>query len=166
MSAEHSRKICRGRTPSGQPNPIDIHVGNRIRLRRTLLGLSQERLATLLGLTFQQVQKYEKGMNRVGASRLWDISKVLETPISFFYEDMDKEVASQSPRTFSSNQNNSLLLSEESDEFNTDPMLRQETLELVKAYYKIPNRKVAKSIFDLMISLSKTSYGTDEESNK
>lgn len=66
-----------------------------------MLGLSQEKLASLLGLTFQQVQKYERGMNRVGASRLWDIGKVLEVPVGFFYEDMDKSVANQSPRMFS-----------------------------------------------------------------
>ena len=87
------RKIkisSRGRTPDGGPNPIDTHVGNRIRLRRQLLGYSQEKLASLLGLTFQQVQKYEKGMNRVGASRLWDMGKVLGVPISFFFEDMDE----------------------------------------------------------------------------
>ena len=77
MTTAKTRKASRGRTPTGQPNPIDVHVGNRIRLRRTLLGLSQEKLASLLGLTFQQVQKYERGMNRVGASRLWDIGKVL-----------------------------------------------------------------------------------------
>ena len=101
MTAEVIKRSSRGRTPQGEPNPIDVHVGNRIRLRRTLLGLSQEKLASLLGLTFQQVQKYERGMNRVGASRLWDIGKVLEVPIGFFYEDMDKEVANQSPRMFS-----------------------------------------------------------------
>ena len=95
-----SKKSNRGRTPQGEPNPVDVHVGNRIRLRRTLLGLSQDKLASMLGLTFQQVQKYERGMNRVGASRLWDISKVLEVPINFFYEDMDKAVANQSPRMF------------------------------------------------------------------
>ena len=97
------RKIkvsSRGRTPDGEPNPIDTHVGNRIRLRRQLLGYSQEKLASLLGLTFQQVQKYEKGMNRVGASRLWDMGKVLGVPISFFFEDMDEETAGQSPRMF------------------------------------------------------------------
>ena len=94
MEIKKTRKSSRGRTPNGQPNPIDVHVGNRIRLRRTLLGLSQEKLAALLGLTFQQVQKYERGMNRVGASRLWDIGKVLEVPINFFFEDMDKSVAS------------------------------------------------------------------------
>ena len=97
------RKIkisSRGRTPDGGPNPIDTHVGNRIRLRRQLLGYSQEKLASLLGLTFQQVQKYEKGMNRVGASRLWDMGKVLGVPISFFFEDMDEATAGQSPRMF------------------------------------------------------------------
>ena len=161
MTIELSKRSCRSRTPSGQPNPIDIHVGNRIRLRRTLLGLSQEKLAALLGLTFQQVQKYEKGMNRVGASRLWDISKVLEAPINFFYEDMEQDVAKQSPRAFTSEQN--LSLNEDSSDFNSDPMLRAETIELVKAYYKIPNRKAAKYLFDLMVTLSKTSTGNDDE---
>ena len=165
MSAEISRKASRGRTPSGQPNPIDVHVGNRIRLRRTLLGLSQEKLADLLGLTFQQVQKYEKGMNRVGASRLWDISKVLETSIGFFYEDMDKDVASQSPRTFSIAGENHQILEEETIDFHSDPMLRQETIELVKAYYKIPNRKAAKHLFDLIVALSKSSTTSDENNN-
>ena len=164
MSAELSRKSCRGRTPSGQPNPIDAHVGNRIRLRRTLLGLSQEKLASLLGLTFQQIQKYEKGTNRVSASRLWDISKVLKTPVGFFYEDMDKEIAKQSPRTFSSSSSSTLWLAEEKEDFNTDPMLREETIELVRAYYKIPNRKAAKSLFDAIVSLSKTTY-TSEDNN-
>ena len=163
MNSDISRKACRGRTPTGQPNPIDVHVGNRIRLRRTLLGLSQEKLASLLGLTFQQVQKYEKGMNRVGASRLWDISKVLEAPISFFYEDMDKEVASQSPRTFSLGSDADLSLAEDETDFNADPMLRQETIELVKAYYKIPNRKAARYLFDLIVTMSKSAvYNNDE----
>ena len=163
MTAEISRKSCRGRTPTGQPNPIDIHVGNRIRLRRTLLGLSQEKLASLLGLTFQQVQKYEKGMNRVGASRLWDISKVLEAPINFFYEDMDKDVANQSPRTFSISDETNLFLADEEEAFNSDPMLRQETIELVRAYYKIPNRKAAKYLYDLIITMSKSVYNSDED---
>ena len=157
------RRSSRGRTPNGQPNPIDIHVGNRIRLRRTLLGLSQEKLATLLGLTFQQVQKYERGMNRVGASRLWDIGKVLEVPIGFFYEDMNKEVASQSPRMFSIPENTPLYLTEEPKEFEIDPMNRQETIELVKAYYKIPNRKAAKHMFDLIVTMSKSTYNNEEE---
>src|SRR6184192_1119568 len=76
------------------PNPIDVHVGSRIRLRRTLLGMSQERLGEALGLTFQQVQKYERGVNRVGASRLFDLSRVLDVPISFFFDDMPDSLAS------------------------------------------------------------------------
>src|SRR3954468_18861513 len=78
----------------GRPSPIDVHVGSRIRLRRTLLGMSQERLGEALGLTFQQVQKYERGVNRVGASRLFDLSRVLDVPISFFFDDMPDGLAS------------------------------------------------------------------------
>lgn len=160
-----NKKSHRGRTPQGAPNPVDVHVGNRIRLRRTLLGLSQERLASLLGLTFQQVQKYERGMNRVGASRLWDISKVLEAPIGFFFEDMDKDVANQSPRMFNAIDTENEFLEEEEETYTVDPMQRKETLELVKAYYKIQNRKAAKHLFDLIVAMSKsnTKYSEDEE---
>ena len=143
MTADIVKKSSRGRTPTGEPNPIDVHVGNRIRLRRTLLGLSQEKLASLLGLTFQQVQKYERGMNRVGASRLWDIGKVLEVPVGFFYEDMDEEVAKQSPRMFSLPDSTPLTLAE--------------------AYYKIPNRKAAKCMYDLIIAMSKTTYNNSHD---
>ncbi len=156
MTLQKSKKSSRGRTPSGQPNPIDIHVGNRIRLRRSILGWSQEKLAAMLGLTFQQVQKYERGSNRVGASRLWDIGNVMNVPINFFFEDMDKNVASQSPRVFSSSETEPLRLNEISDDIDMDPMKRQETLELVKAYYKINNRKTAKILYDLIIALSKS----------
>lgn len=166
MSADISKKSSRGRTPDGEPNPIDVHVGNRIRLRRTLLGLSQEKLASLLGLTFQQVQKYERGMNRVGASRLWDIGKVLEVPVGFFYEDMDKDVANQSPRMFSLPDSTPLALAEDAEDIDLDPMHRQETIELVKAYYKIPNRKAAKCMFDLIIAMSKTTYNNQEDEDE
>jgi transcriptional regulator with XRE-family HTH domain len=70
-----------------RPHPIDIHVGGRVRLRRTMLGMSQDKLADSLGLTFQQIQKYEKGVNRIGASRMYEIANVLEVPIQYFYED-------------------------------------------------------------------------------
>src|SRR5271165_4852701 len=82
-----------GAEKESRPSPIDIHVGSRIRLRRTLLGMSQERLGEALGLTFQQVQKYERGVNRVGASRLFDLSRVLDVPISFFFDDMPDALA-------------------------------------------------------------------------
>ena len=120
-------------------------------------------MASLLGLTFQQVQKYERGMNRVGASRLWDIGKVLEVPVGFFYEDMDKEVANQSPRMFSIPDSTPAELSDNNEEVDLDPMHRQETIELVKAYYKIANRKAAKHMFDLIVAMSKTTYNNDED---
>ncbi len=83
-----SEEIAERPERDSRPSPIDIHVGSRVRLRRTLLGMSQERLGDALGLTFQQVQKYERGVNRVGASRLFDISRVLDVPISYFFDDM------------------------------------------------------------------------------
>lgn len=157
-----SHKASRGRTPMGEPNPIDIHVGKRIRIRRNLLGWSQEKLGDMLGLTFQQVQKYEKGLNRVSASRLWDFSVVLEIPVSFFYDDMGKDIAKQSPRMFS-NPDADLTLREDMASFNIDPLRKQETLELVRAYYKINNRQAAKHLYDLMISLSRSSYMSNKE---
>jgi len=91
-------RSVRGRMPSGKPNPVDVYVGNRVKHRRTALSMSQEQLGMALGVTFQQVQKYERGANRIGASRLWDLSRVLECPVSYFYDDMDEETASNSPR--------------------------------------------------------------------
>jgi transcriptional regulator with XRE-family HTH domain len=73
---------------AASPNPIDVHVGKRLRLRRTLLGMSQERLGESLGLTFQQVQKYERGANRIGSSRLFELGQILDVPVSFFFDDM------------------------------------------------------------------------------
>ena len=94
----------RGRSGPGGPNPVDIHVGARVRLRRTLLGLSQEKLGEAIGLTFQQVQKYERGATRIGSSRLFDLSRVLDVPVGFFFEDMPSTVASRSPAQIRGNE--------------------------------------------------------------
>lgn len=153
-----SIKSIRGRIDDSEPNPIDVHVGKRIRLRRTILHITQQQMADMLGLTFQQVQKYEKGMNRVGASRLWDISKVLEVPMGFFFDDMDNNVAQKSPMMLNTKWDKSFNV-EESHPFDDDPMKKAETLELVRAYYKIPNRKIAKKLFDLILSLAKSTAG-------
>ena len=152
------KKSLRGRIEDNEPNPVDIHVGQRIRLRRTILHITQQQLAEMLGLTFQQVQKYEKGMNRVGASRLWDISRVLEVPMSFFFEDMDASVARQSPRMLNMSEKGAYL-AENQHSFDDDPMKRAETLELVRAYYKIPNRAIARNLFNLIVALSKSTAG-------
>lgn len=149
-----ARGSSRGRTPQGNPNPVDVHVGSRIRLRRTLLGMSQERLGDSLGLTFQQVQKYERGTNRVGASRLWDLSRVLDVPISFFYEDMSEGVADKSPRLIAG-------LDEEPEAIEADPLTKRETLELVRAYYRIADPTVRKRVFDLAKALASAAEGAE-----
>lgn len=156
MKKDIIKHSSRGRQANGEPNPIDIHVGKRIRLRRTLLGLSQEKLASLLGVTFQQVQKYEKGMNRVGASRLWDISNVLSTSISFFYEEMTEEITSNSPKALNTGDVSIQLTT-------NDPMQHQETIELVKAYYKINNRKIAQHLFKMIKEMAKNINYADTE---
>lgn len=145
-----NKRSSRGRTADGSPNPIDVYVGARVKMRRTLLGMSQEKLGEAIGLTFQQVQKYERGLNRISASRLFDISKVLEVPISFFFEEMDEQVAELSPRMLAG----VAELAEEPVTFDYDPMTRRETLELVRYYYKIPDRRVAKRLFDLVKSMA------------
>jgi transcriptional regulator with XRE-family HTH domain len=146
------RHSSRGRTPSGKPNPIDVHVGARVRLRRTLLGMSQEKLGEALGLTFQQVQKYERGANRVGASRLFDLARVLDVPVSFFFDDMTSEVEQLSPRLISG-------LAEEPASFEADPMTKRETLELVRAYYRITDPQVRKRVLDLAKALGAAAEG-------
>ncbi len=147
----------RGRNPTGKPNPIDVHVGSRVRLRRTLRGMSQEKLGEAIGLTFQQVQKYERGANRIGASRLYDLSRVLDVPVSFFFDDMPEDIAEQSPRQQGEG------LAEEREDFEADPMNKRETLELVRAYYRISDPQVRKRVFELAKSLAKASGAGVEE---
>jgi transcriptional regulator with XRE-family HTH domain len=143
------RPANRGRLPSGQPNPVDIHVGTRVRLRRTLMGLSQEKLGEAIGLTFQQVQKYERGANRIGASRLFDLARVLDVPVSFFYDDMPETVRDNSPVAIARGGH----LAEEPLGFDNDPMTRRETLELVRAYYSITDPQVRKRVYELAKTL-------------
>src|ERR1700710_641672 len=123
-----------GSERESRPSPIDVHVGSRIRLRRTLLGMSQERLGEALGLTFQQVQKYERGVNRVGASRLFDLSRVLDVPISFFFDDMPDSLSANFGGAASRRSGSA---SDNLDPFGDDTLSRRETLELVRAYYRI-----------------------------
>lgn len=140
------------RMPPGIPNPVDIHVGSRVRLRRTLLGLSQEKLGEAVGLTFQQIQKYERGANRIGASRLFEFSRILDVPVSFFFDDMAERAKvgeSQEPVG---------LADQPQAPLEPDPLTRRETLELVRAYYRIGDPQVRKRLFELAKSL-----GTSEE---
>lgn len=140
QTATRGRRGPSGRPKTGKPNPIDVHVGSRVRLRRTLLGMSQEKLGEAIGLTFQQVQKYERGANRIGASRLFDLSRVLDVPVSFFFDDMSatEEPAAQVPS-----------IAEGPGGYEPDPMAKRETLELVRAYYRINDASVRKRLFEL-----------------
>jgi transcriptional regulator with XRE-family HTH domain len=136
---------------SDKPNPIDVHVGRRLRLRRTLLGMSQERLGQLLGLTFQQIQKYERGVNRIGSSRLYELGQILDVPVSFFFDDMpDGEEAgellapglAEEPAAFAF------------DEAQEPRFDKRETLELVRAYNRIADPGVRKRLFELTKALA------------
>lgn len=145
------RPSTRGRQDNGAPNPVDIHVGGRMRLCRTLLGLSQEKLGEMIGLTFQQVQKYERGANRIGASRLFDLTRVLDVPASYFFDDMTEGVQALSPVNIIKG---SAETSEEPAPFEADPMTKRETLELVRAYYNIADPQVRKRVYELAKALA------------
>ncbi len=121
------------------PKPVDVHVGKRVRLRRTLLGLSQEKLGIALGLTFQQVQKYERGVNRIGSSLLYHLSQILDVPVSFFFDEMPALEEGAAPG----------MREEPAKPFEPDPLVKRETLELVRAYYRITDPAARKRLFEL-----------------
>ena len=145
------RPANRGRTEDGDPNPIDIHVGARVRLRRSLMGMSQEKLGEAIGLTFQQVQKYERGANRIGASRLFDLAQVLDVPVSFFFDDMPDSVPPLSPVVAPRRPPG---LAEEALPFDADLLGRRETQDLVEAYFAIPDPQVRKRVYELAKTLA------------
>ena len=150
----------RGRPPAGKPNPVDIHVGQRIRLRRTLLGMSQEKLGEALNLTFQQVQKYERGANRVGSSRLFQLARVLDVPVSYFFEEMTAETTARAKAVSSAAPG----FEEGAGEgYQADPMTKRETLELVRAYYRISDPKLRRRLFDMTKALAAASQAKSKE---
>ena len=151
MAPETRKKGTRKpRIKLDRPHPVDVHVGSRVRLRRTLLGMSQEKLGEAIGLTFQQVQKYERGANRIGSSRLFELSRILDVPVSFFFDDMPGGVAAS---TYVGG-----IAEGATDEYEAgDPMSKRETLELVRAYYKINEPGVRKRLFELAKALAKAS---------
>ncbi len=138
---------------TGIPNPVDVHVGARVRVRRKLLGMTQTELGDALGLTFQQVQKYEKGANRIGSSRLYDLSRVLDLPIEHFFEDIPADVAASAPAKGRGK-------AKEPPGYELDPMVKRETLELVRAYYKIEDADLRKRVY-LLIKTLAPSAGKD-----
>lgn len=135
------------------PEPVDVHVGSRVRLRRTLLGMSQDKLGKALSLTFQQVQKYERGANRIGSSRLYKLSQILDVPVSFFFDDMPAEVTGKATGMAEGGKQT----------FEVGQLSRRETLELVRAYYKIKDPLVRKKIFEMVKAMGKSSLAMDDQ---
>ncbi len=122
--------------------PVDVHVGARLRQRRALLGMTQTNLSDALGMSFQQVQKYERGTNRISASRLFALSRVLDVPVEYFFDDMPPEVAASSPAQGRGK-------AKKLPSYELDPMATRETLELVRAYYKIEDAEVRNRLREL-----------------
>jgi transcriptional regulator with XRE-family HTH domain len=139
-------------SPSTTPSPIDVNVGSRIRLRRTQLGMSQEKLGDALRVSFQQIQKYERGMNRVGASRLLDLSRALGVEISFFYEGVPGGDGA-SPRPAMPRPAPAFAFAETQEEFSQDVPDKREAQDIVRAYYRISDPSVRRRVLDLIKSL-------------
>ncbi len=130
----------------GKASPIDVHVGKRLRMRRTLVGMTQEKLAEALGVTFQQVQKYERGINRISAGRLYDLSAVLKTTIAYFFEDFNNSKSAIAG-----------LSDNDQDSYNageTDIMSKKETLDLVRVYYSVEDPKKRKELLSIIKSMA------------
>lgn len=134
------------RSNSRRANPVDKHVGERVRMRRMLLGMSQERLGEQLGLTFQQVQKYEKGVNRIGASRLFDLAQVLGVPIQFFYESMSAAVSGHHAAGG--------FADKPGDTYVADFLSNRDSVELNKAFARITDPRIRRSIVDMVRSIA------------
>ncbi len=146
-------KRRRGPTRAKLPRsrPVDAHVGSRVRLRRTLLGMSQQKLAAALGVTFQQVQKNERGTNRIASSRLFDLSKTLDVPIQYFFDEMPAETAASA-------RSHGIVAAKAAAVLELDPLAKRETLELVRAYYRIKSPSVRKKVYSLAKTLGGDRY--------
>lgn len=127
-------------------HPVDVYVGKRLRMRRTILGMSQEAIGNAIGVTFQQVQKYERGINRMGSSRLYDFSRLLGVPVSYFFEGYAEESGLS---TYTAG-----LAEERPTEFEHEKLTSRETLEMMRSYYRIPEAHVRKRVFELVKSLA------------
>lgn len=128
------------------PHPVDIYVGKRLRMRRVMLGLSQEAVGKAIGVTFQQIQKYERGANRMGSSRLYDFAQILNVPTAYFFEGYEEEAGFSTPQKAAG-------FGEEDVPFEHEKLTSRETLEVMRAYYSIRDAKVRKKMLDLMRSL-------------
>lgn len=145
MLSAHAKPLL-DKMAGKKPNPIDSHVGSRVRLRRMLIGMSQEKLGEQMDLTFQQIQKYEKGVNRIGASRLYQLAQILDVPVQFFFEG--------APISEATNGSGGGNCASENEAFIYEFLSSREGLELNRAFVKIGDAKVRRSVIDLVRSLA------------
>lgn len=131
-----------------QPDPVDVYVGRRLRKQRVLLRLSQEQLARAVGVTFQQIQKYERGANRISASRLYDVAKVMGVPINFFFDYIEDEIEGRPVAHIDG------MAEAPEPSYAQDEMTRSETLDLVAAYWKLPSDDIRRKSLTLLRSMS------------
>lgn len=134
-----------------QAHPVDVHVGGRVRLRRVFLGYSQEKLANALGLTFQQIQKYERGANRISASKLYELSRILSVPVTYFFEGVESEGDEAGSGSEVGANGSGVIHSSDPDFTN-----QRETLQLISSYYRIPDSKVRAEVLSLLKTLGRT----------
>lgn len=144
-----TKEVLPGTRGSDTPHPVDVHVGQRIKLRRTLMGMTQGKLGESIGLTFQQIQKYERGANRVSASKLWQLGNVLDVPISFFFEDMPDSVRESFP-----GYQGETAESDIPEEHLT--LHRRQTLELVRTFSRLQDPVIRKRVIDVVRAIAES----------
>lgn len=147
------RNSRRSSVEGDEPNPVDVYVGQKLKSRRNLIGITQENLAEAAGITFQQVQKYEKGRNRLSASRLYQFARVLDVPVSYFFEGFyapDVHIGLQAG--FSDNSQEPFDMEGTAED---DVMLQKETIDLVRTYYTITDEKLRKDFLKMLKQMAK-----------
>lgn len=136
-------------------HPVDTHVGRQLRIRRTILGMSQDALAKAAGITFQQIQKYERGVNRMSASRLFDFARVLGVPVSYFFEGLDEKATRIEPVGG--------MAEAVAEGFGHEQILSRETLEMMRAFHRINNPALKKRVADLLRAIGEEKIVMDVE---
>lgn len=149
-----------GDKKKGRASSVDEHVGHQLRQRRSIVGMTQENLADAVGITFQQVQKYENGANRVSAGRLFEFSRILNVPVSFFFENFGAEASSKSYYNLGMAENDQSAF-----EGPGDIMAKKETLDLVRIYYSIQDPKLRKNLFNFVKSMAESLKEQDGKSS-
>jgi transcriptional regulator with XRE-family HTH domain len=144
-----NKTLLPGTRGSDTPHPVDVHVGQRVKLRRTLMGMTQGKLGESIGLTFQQVQKYERGANRVSASKLWQLGNVLDVPVAFFFEDMPQSVRDSFP-----GYEGETAESDIPEEHLT--LHRRQSLELVRTFSRLQAQVLRKRVIDMVRAIAES----------